>query len=89
MTDEECWTSANILVCGNIKGLQDRYHNPTTRAGFAKRRGRRRTWLQASLTARGDTLDGLGGYETYGLRENADRHIRKACSQWVSPKVAV
>jgi predicted homoserine dehydrogenase-like protein len=25
------------LVCGNIKGLQDRYRNPTTQAGFAKR----------------------------------------------------
>lgn len=24
------------LVCGNIKGLQDRYRNPTTQAGFAK-----------------------------------------------------
>lgn len=27
------------LVCGNIKGLQDRYRNPTTQAGFAKRWG--------------------------------------------------
>jgi predicted homoserine dehydrogenase-like protein len=25
------------LVCGNIKGLQDYYRNPTTQAGFAKR----------------------------------------------------
>lgn len=25
------------LVCGNIKGLQDFYRNPTTQAGFAKR----------------------------------------------------
>jgi predicted homoserine dehydrogenase-like protein len=24
------------LVCGNIKGLQDRFRNPTTQAGFAK-----------------------------------------------------
>lgn len=30
----------NPLVCGNIKGLQDRYRNPTTQAGFAKR------WVQ-------------------------------------------
>ncbi|MFM7447534.1 MAG: NAD(P)H-dependent oxidoreductase [Leptolyngbyaceae cyanobacterium] len=27
------------LVCGNIKGLQDPYRNPTTQAGFAKRWG--------------------------------------------------
>jgi predicted homoserine dehydrogenase-like protein len=27
------------LVCGNIKGLQDRYRNPTTQAGFAKQWG--------------------------------------------------
>jgi len=27
------------LVCGNIKGLQDRYRNPTTQAGFARRWG--------------------------------------------------
>ena len=27
------------LLCGNIKGLQDRYRNPTTQAGFAKRWG--------------------------------------------------
>jgi predicted homoserine dehydrogenase-like protein len=27
------------LVCGNIKGLQDRYRNPTTQASFAKRWG--------------------------------------------------
>ena len=26
-------------VCGNIKGLQDRYRNPTTQAGFAKKWG--------------------------------------------------
>jgi len=26
-------------VCGNIKGLQDRYRNPTTQAGFAKEWG--------------------------------------------------
>ena len=25
------------LLCGNIKGLQDRYRNPTTQAGFAKK----------------------------------------------------
>jgi predicted homoserine dehydrogenase-like protein len=25
------------LVCGNIKGLQDRYRNPTTQAGFAEK----------------------------------------------------
>jgi predicted homoserine dehydrogenase-like protein len=27
------------LLCGNIKGLQDRYRNPTTQASFAKRWG--------------------------------------------------
>ncbi|NER92293.1 MAG: NAD(P)-dependent oxidoreductase [Symploca sp. SIO1B1] len=27
------------LICGNIKGLQDRYRNPTTQAGFAKKWG--------------------------------------------------
>jgi predicted homoserine dehydrogenase-like protein len=27
------------LVCGNIKGLQDRYRNPTTQAAFAKQWG--------------------------------------------------
>ena len=27
------------LVCGNIKGLQDRYRNPETQAGFARRWG--------------------------------------------------
>ena len=27
------------VLCGNIKGLQDRYRNPTTQAGFAKRWG--------------------------------------------------
>ena len=27
------------LVCGNIKGLQDHYRNPTTQAGFAKKWG--------------------------------------------------
>ena len=27
------------LVCGNIKGLQDRYRNPDTQAGFARRWG--------------------------------------------------
>ena len=27
------------LLCGNIKGLQDRYRNPTTQAGFAKEWG--------------------------------------------------
>jgi predicted homoserine dehydrogenase-like protein len=27
------------LVCGNVKGLQDRYRNPTTQAGFAARWG--------------------------------------------------
>lgn len=27
------------LVCGNIKGLQDEYRNPTTQAGFAKQWG--------------------------------------------------
>jgi predicted homoserine dehydrogenase-like protein len=27
------------LLCGNIKGLQDRYRNPTTQAGFAKQWG--------------------------------------------------
>ncbi|NET55479.1 MAG: Gfo/Idh/MocA family oxidoreductase [Symploca sp. SIO2E6] len=27
------------LLCGNIKGLQDRYRNPTTQAGFAKKWG--------------------------------------------------
>ncbi|MES1021704.1 Gfo/Idh/MocA family oxidoreductase [Gloeocapsa sp. BRSZ] len=27
------------LLCGNIKGLQDPYRNPTTQAGFAKRWG--------------------------------------------------
>lgn len=27
------------LVCGNIKGLQDPYRNPTTQAGFAKKWG--------------------------------------------------
>jgi len=30
-------------VCGNIKGLQDRYRNPTTQAGFAKEWGQTRT----------------------------------------------
>ncbi len=29
----------NPLLCGNIKGLQDRYRNPTTQAGFAKQWG--------------------------------------------------
>jgi predicted homoserine dehydrogenase-like protein len=27
------------LVCGNVKGLQDRYRNPTTQEGFARRWG--------------------------------------------------
>ncbi len=27
------------LICGNIKGMQDRYRNPTTQAGFAKQWG--------------------------------------------------
>lgn len=27
------------LICGNIKGLQDRYRNPTTQEGFAKQWG--------------------------------------------------
>ncbi|MBI1340921.1 NAD(P)-dependent oxidoreductase [bacterium] len=27
------------VLCGNIKGLQDRYRNPTTQAGFAKQWG--------------------------------------------------
>ena len=27
------------LVCGNIKGLQDPYRNPTTQEGFAKQWG--------------------------------------------------
>jgi predicted homoserine dehydrogenase-like protein len=27
------------VICGNIKGLQDRYRNPTTQAGFAKQWG--------------------------------------------------
>ena len=27
------------LVCGNIKGLQDRYRNPTTQESFAKQWG--------------------------------------------------
>ena len=27
------------LVCGNIKGLQDTYRNPTTQEGFAERWG--------------------------------------------------
>jgi predicted homoserine dehydrogenase-like protein len=38
-------------VCGNIKGLQDRYRNPTTQAGFAKQWGQTRTWSPASPTA--------------------------------------
>lgn len=29
----------NPLLCGNIKGLQDRYRNPTTQANFAKQWG--------------------------------------------------
>ena len=29
----------NPLVCGNIKGLQDHYRNPTTQEGFAKQWG--------------------------------------------------
>ncbi|YAF93959.1 MAG: NAD(P)H-dependent oxidoreductase [Nodularia sp. CChRGM 3473] len=29
------------LLCGNIKGLQDPYRNPTTQAGFAKRWGQK------------------------------------------------
>lgn len=29
----------NPLICGNIKGLQDHYRNPTTQAGFAKKWG--------------------------------------------------
>jgi predicted homoserine dehydrogenase-like protein len=29
----------NPLLCGNIKGLQDRYRNPTTQEGFAKQWG--------------------------------------------------
>jgi predicted homoserine dehydrogenase-like protein len=29
----------NPLLCGNIKGLQDRYRNPTTQASFAKQWG--------------------------------------------------
>lgn len=32
-------------VCGNIKGLQDRYRNPTTQAGFAKEWGQSPTMV--------------------------------------------
>jgi len=32
-------------VCGNIKGLQDRYRNPTTQAGFAKEWGQTPTMV--------------------------------------------
>jgi predicted homoserine dehydrogenase-like protein len=31
----------NPLVCGNIKGLQDPYRNPTTQEGFAKKWGQK------------------------------------------------
>jgi len=31
----------NPLLCGNIKGLQDAYRNPTTQAGFAKKWGQK------------------------------------------------
>ncbi|MCC5614933.1 Gfo/Idh/MocA family oxidoreductase [Nostoc sp. CHAB 5836] len=31
----------NPLLCGNIKGLQDPYRNPTTQEGFAKRWGQK------------------------------------------------
>ncbi|MFK7967333.1 MAG: NAD(P)H-dependent oxidoreductase [Burkholderiaceae bacterium] len=33
------------LVCGNIKGLQDRYRNPTTQASFAKQWGQTPTMV--------------------------------------------
>jgi predicted homoserine dehydrogenase-like protein len=33
------------LVCGNIKGLQDPYRNPTTQAGFAQRWGQNPTMV--------------------------------------------
>lgn len=33
------------LVCGNIKGLQDRYRNPTTQASFAKQWGQTATMV--------------------------------------------
>ena len=31
--------AVNPVLCGNIKGLQDRYRNPTTQEGFAKKWG--------------------------------------------------
>ena len=36
------------LVCGNIKGLQDPYRNPTTQEGFAKRWGQN-AWMVTSF----------------------------------------
>lgn len=36
------------LVCGNIKGLQDPYRNPTTQEGFAKRWGQN-PWMVTSF----------------------------------------
>jgi predicted homoserine dehydrogenase-like protein len=33
------------VLCGNIKGLQDPYRNPTTQAGFAQRWGQRPTMV--------------------------------------------
>jgi len=32
------------LLCGNIKGLQDRYRNPTTQESFAKQWGKHHQW---------------------------------------------
>jgi predicted homoserine dehydrogenase-like protein len=36
------------LVCGNVKGLQDPYRNPTTQEGFAKRWGQN-PWMVTSF----------------------------------------
>lgn len=86
------------LVCGNIKGLQDRYRNPTTQAGFAKQWGQSphmvtsfadgtkisfEQAIVANATGMGVARRGMIGYEYKGhvdeLTDRFDVEELKAC----------
>ena len=74
------------LVCGNIKGLQDPYRNPTTQEGFARRWGQQPTMVtsfadgtkisfEQAIVANGTGMTvsrrGMGGYDFDGHVDDA------------------
>ena len=74
------------LVCGNIKGLQDPYRNPTTQAGFAAKWGQNPHMVTSFADGTKISFEQAIVANATGMTRRAPRHARAASTpgMWTS-----